>query len=382
MFSNRTNWHTEINPLSELLSSLKGKGEFIYDLTESNPTHCNFSYLKKDILKPLMNLKTLSYEPNPRGLLEAREAVCEYYTEKGIKVSPDQIFLTPSTSDAYQYLFRLLANTNDTVLSPSISYPLFDYLAELNDVSLDKYELEYKDGWQYRFEGAESEKAKAVLIVNPNNPTGNFVTSKEKGQLNKICKESGAALIVDEVFLDYGVKDLGDAESFAGNGEVLTFTLSGVSKVLGLPQMKLSWIVISGPEEKRREATKRLEIIADTFLSVISASQHALSQWLEKREEIQKEIKMRIAQNRLFLEKVLGPEKFLKSEGGWYSLLKLNSGLKDDKTAYNLLQEKRVYVHPGYFFDFSETNVLVLSLLPEEKIFKCAAGRMVETLNG
>ena len=378
-FSNRTNWHTELNPLSKLLLSFKEKGEFIYDLTESNPTHCNFSYLKDDILKPLLNSKTLSYEPDPKGLLKAREGVCKYYSEKGIKVSPDQIFLTPSTSDAYQYLFRLLADTKDTILSPSVSYPLFDYLAELNDVSLDKYELEYEDGWQYRFESAESENAKAILVVNPNNPTGNFVSSKERDQLNRICKKNDTPLIVDEVFLDYGVND---AESFSENSEALTFTLSGVSKVLGLPQMKLSWIVISGPEEKRHEAVKRLEIIIDTFLSVNAASQHALCEWFKKREEIQKEIKGRITQNRIFLEETVGVEKLFKSDGGWYSILKLNFGLKDDETAYNLLKDKRVYVHPGYFFDFSGGDIVVLSLLPEEKIFKNAIGKVAETLNG
>jgi len=374
-FSKRTDWRTEPNELTALLNSLKEKGERVIDLTESNPTQCNFSYLNSDILNSFLNNNNLNYQPDPKGLLKTREIISKYYLEK---ISPQQIFLTASTSDSYQYIFRLLTNVNDIILTPQISYPLFDYLSVLNDIQLKKYSLRLDEVWRYDFKNLKSNNAKALLIVNPNNPTGNFVQKKERDELNHFLKKQGAALVADEVFYDYNWKNEREFQSFAGNDEVLTFTLSGASKVLGLPQMKLSWIAVSGPDELVRKASERLEIISDTYLSISTPIQNALPLWLEKKEAIQNEIKSRISKNRACLEKKFSSNKLIEAEGGWSSVLRANADSSDEDLALKLLEKEKVYVHPGYFFDFEAENFLVLSLLPEPKVFEEGIGRILK----
>jgi len=359
-FSKRTNWADSSNALSQLLSSKRKNKEKILDLTESNPTRCGF------------NSENIPYDPDPHGLLEAREAVCRYYADKKTRVTPDQIFLTAGTSEAYAFLFRLLADPRDRILAPEPSYPLLDYLAGLNDVLLQKYLLKYDGGWGMDLDSIVG-AGKAIVVVNPNNPTGNFVKRHERDELNRMAKTREMAIISDEVFLDFAFDDRrGPPPTFAGNGDALTFTMSGISKILGLPQMKLSWIVVSGPEDLKRQAIEKLELIADTYLSVSTPSQKALPKWLENREKITGEILKRVRKNRSALREYLRDNKsvrLLDAEGGWYAVLEIDSLKNDEELALDLLKNKNVFVHPGYFFDFPKGNFLVLSLLPEPKIF-------------
>ena len=384
MFSKRTNWETQPNPLSQSLSKLRKKGETVFDLTESNPTRCGFQYLNSKILETFSNSKNLSYEPDSRGLLEARTAICGYYSQKGITLKPDQVFLTASTSEAYTHLFRLLANSGDKMLVPGYGYPLFGFLAELNDVELTQYALSYDTAWHIDFSSLRGNNTRAVIVVNPNNPTGNFIHKYEKKMLNEFCQANQSALISDEVFLDYAYEENFDrVPSFAGNDSVLTFTLSGVSKILGLPQMKLSWIVVNGPREKKDKAIERLEIISDTYLSVSTPSQRALSSWLQLQPEIQKEILSRVLENRDLLKKTMSGQnkiKILNTEGGWYAVLEIDSSRTDEEIALGLLEKDHVYVHPGYFFDFHSGTFLVLSLLPPKDIFQEGIRRLSENI--
>ncbi len=365
-FSKRTDWATSSNKISKLLSDKRKNKEKILDLTESNPTRCGF------------NSENILYDPDPHGLWEAREAVCRYYADKKTKVTPDQIFLTASTSEAYAFLFRLLANPGDSILAPEPSYPLFDYLAGLNDVSLRKYALRYEEEWRINLDsiaaaGLKPALTKAIIVVNPNNPTGNFVKRHERDELNRMAKTRETAIISDEVFLDFAFDNfVGVSQTFAGNRDALTFTLGGISKILGLPQMKLSWIVVSGPEDLKRQAIEKLELIADTYLSVSTPSQKALPEWLGNREQITGEILKRVRGNRNTLREHLRDKKsmrLLEAEGGWYAVLEVDSPKNDEELALDLLKNKNVFVHPGYFFDFPKGNFLVLSLLPEPKIF-------------
>lgn len=372
-FSKRSEWDARPNPLSMLLAEKRLRNEKLLDLTESNPTRCNFKFYKDfDVL--LLSAENLRYDPDPRGLLKAREAVCRYYAEKGITVVPEQIFLTAGTSEAYHFLFRLLTDAGEAVCCAEPGYPLFDTLAGLNDASLKKYRLKAEENWAIDFPSLETalRGCRAVLTVHPNNPTGNYVSKEEKTTLNALCAKSGCALIADEVFLDFFWK--GSApKSFAANREALTFTLSGVSKILGLPQMKLAWIVVSGPEAERLEAIRRLEVIADAYLSVNTLSQNALGSWLGGREAIHQEILSRVKANRSWLQKALQKKdkgELLPGEGGWYAAFRYQDPKNDEEMALHLLRKKNLLVHPGYFFDFGSDDIIVLSLLPEEKVFE------------
>ncbi len=370
-FSRRTDWPKNQNPLTTILEKKRAAGEFILDLTESNPTRCHFSYANPQWLAPLTNPNNLLYEANPKGLLEARQAVARYYASKKILVQPEQIFLTASTSEAYSFLLRLLCDAGDKIAVSRPGYPLFDYLAALNDVDLLSYRLNYENGWRLdekSLSEAFKQNPKALAIVHPHNPTGHQIQDSEKNQIESLCRQNGAALISDEVFLDYSE---GETFSFAGANQALTFTVSGISKILGFPQMKLSWIVVSGPKILAEEAGERLEIIADTYLSVNTPSQRALSEWLAQAPAVQKEIWARICANRKHLEISVKNHPTLKSlvaPAGWYAILA--TGLRDERAAIDLLTLKNTLVHPGYFFDFEEDDLLVLSLLPETSVFK------------
>ncbi len=383
MFSKRTEWPLQPNRFTVLLEEMRKSGMPILDLTESNPTRCGFRYLSQEILTPLTNPRNLQYDPSPKGMIQAREAVAGYYAGKGISVSPEQIFLTASTSESYTFLFRLLCDPQDHFLASRPSYPLFDYLAALNDVALNPYLLKYRGKWEMEEESfikAISPKARGVIIVNPNNPTGTFLKQRDLNFLNRIGREKKLSLISDEVFLDYAFADSrGWVKSCADNQDILTFALSGISKILGLPQMKLAWIVVSGPKDLRQGAIQRLEVIADTYLSVNTPVQNALASWLQEIPSIQKEILERVSRNRRFLleqcEKT-DRAKCLHSEGGWHAVLRVE-GIDEEKFILRLLEKERVMVHPGYFFDFDpEESHLVLSLLPSPDIFKQGVGRL------
>ncbi len=360
---------------SRLLELKKKAGLPLWDLSESNPTRCGFASLEPRLLESLRDPRNLGYEPDPQGLLEAREAVCSYYADKGVAVSPEQVFLTSSTSEAYTYLFHLLADPADEILCVSPGYPLFDHLGCMADVKLRRLHTSYDQGWEldaHKIEESRGPKTKALILVNPNNPTGHYPQ----------LLEGSLPLISDEVFLDFNLQGAAPSgrgpKSAASLGQTLTFTLSGVSKILGLPQMKLSWIVVSGPKELRHEACRRLEFIADAYLSVNTPSQRALSVWLERRNLFIEEARLRILSNLKIAEEILrgsSPE-LLRPQGGWYALLRLHGRLNDEEAAIQLLQERDVLVHPGFFFDFEEENFLVLSLLPQESVFRQGMERL------
>jgi len=300
IFSKRTNWAKKPNPLAQKLQELRTTGAEFIDLTQSNPTQCQFGYLNKKLLAPFSNTENLTYDPHPRGLEEARTAICEYYRKRNVQLSPDQIVLTSGTSEAYGFLFRLLTNPGDALLTPIPSYPLLDYLGDLNDITFDHYSLNYKQGWRMDMEKLKSSvhaKTKALLLIHPNNPTGHFILDEERDELIQISRRHSLPLISDEVFLDFAFSSPSETRSFAETKDVLSFTLSGISKVLGLPQMKLSWIVVNGPEDAKQEALSRLEIIADTHLSVATPVQRTLPEWFKVQAPIQEEIRSRVNQN-------------------------------------------------------------------------------------
>lgn len=374
-FARRTQWALSPNKLISALDELKNADTPIIDLTQSNPSRCEFTSINKDLLPALNNTDNLSYEPSPRGSLKAREAVCQYYQTKNISINSEQVFLTSSTSEVYTYLFRLLADAHDHVLFPRPSYPLFPFLVDINDLVMDTYPLVYADGWRLDVDQLEREvtsKTKAVVLVNPNNPTGSFIHKDELKKLNDVCQKYNLAIISDEVFYDFAFDD-GHYVSLANHHDGLTFSLGGLSKTLGLPQMKLAWIIVNGPQATVDQAVERLEVIADTYLSVNTPVQNALSVWLSKCNQIQQEIKTRVRLNLEYLSKMAGSVsqcQLLKSQGGWYAVVKISDAIDEEELALTLLKEDHVYVHPGYFFDFDEGAHLIISLLPKADVFQ------------
>jgi len=380
-FSERTNWNTEESALARA-HRLRVQAELpVADLTASNPTRCGFSY-DAGMLAAMGDNRALDYDPQPRGLLAAREAVCAYYADHGAAVEPEQVVLTTSTSEAYSYLFRLLCDTGSEVLVPQPGYPLFDFLAGLDDVRLKAAPLVYDYGWQMDPEGFHrviTEKTRAIVLVHPNNPTGHWTKPWEAKELARLCRQNDLSLIVDEVFLDYGIE--GEAASFAaGLEDVPVFVVSGLSKICGLPQMKAAWIVAAGP--RRVEALDRLEVIADTFLSMNAPVQWAMGKWLAEREGIQRQIRARVRANLAELDRQLRGQQAverLKVEGGWYAVLRIPALQPDEQTVLDLLAEG-VWVHPGYFFGMEESSWLVLSLLTEVSEFRTGVTRTLAYL--
>ena len=342
----------------------RASGRRLLDLTVSNPTLCGFTYDAEKILRPLGGVEALTYDPDPRGMRSAREAVAGYYSDHEAEIDPDAVVLTTSTSEGYGYLFRLLCDAGDEVLIAQPSYPLFDFLADLEDVQLRSYPLFYDYGWWIDFAELERRigpRTRAIVVVHPNNPTGHATSVAERERLEEICARHGLALIVDEVFLDY---PLGDEEikSFAvGPHPALTFVLSGMSKVAGLPQMKAGWIVGLGPEGVRREAMGRLEVIADTFLSMNAPVQLALPIWLAGRRGIQGQILERIRTN--YSRAVDCGVEVLRLEAGWSAILRLPRVGVDGEVAERLLRKMDVVVHPGSFYGIAEGGQVVVSLI-------------------
>jgi len=374
MFAKRTNWNLTPNRLSEALAAHRAAGKPLLDLTISNPTECGFEYDSSAILDALSNPAALSYEPNPKGLGSARRAVAGYYADRGDDVAVEDIILTTSTSEAYSYVFRTLCDPGDEFLIPSPSYPLFDFLAEIQDVNLVRYPLPYDHGWQIDFhslERAVTPRTRGVIIVHPNNPTGHFAKPAEIAKLNSISSERGLAIIADEVFLDFELEGSRPA-SFAANSGAPTFTLSGLSKICGLPQMKAAWLVASGPREWKREALARLEVIADTYLSVNAPVQLAIPKFLEGRHSFQEQAMSRIRRNLAELDRQLAAQKAvsrLKVEGGWCAVLRVPATGSDEDLAIELLTTNGVSVHPSHFYEFPAEGYLVVSLLTPEQTF-------------
>jgi alanine-synthesizing transaminase len=385
-FARRTNWELRRNRLSEALDAHRASGRELLDLTASNPPEAGLSYNAQEILQAFGNRCALEYHPEPKGLLLARRAVCEYYDEvsqrsaAGDKVSSERLILTTSTSEAYTYAFRLLCDPGDEVLIPTPSYPLFEYLAGLQDVKLVPYPLFYDHGWQIDFHSlrrAISPRTRAIILVNPNNPTGSYVSANEQRELNAVCAGRDLALIVDEVFLDYSLT--GPKASYAFNRDALTFTLSGISKISGLPQMKLAWLALSGPDEQVESALACMEVIADTYLSMSAPVQLAAPALLAQRHSIQKQLGRRVKCNLAELDAQLGRGMVsrLEVQGGWYAVLRVPRLRSDEELAIALIERENVLVQPGYFYDFHSEGYIVISLITPEDTFREGLRRML-----
>lgn len=371
--SERTRWHLEDNALSRAAAEARRRGP-ILDLTESNPTRAGLAP-GSEMLGELSHPRAATYEPLALGHEDAREAICAYYRDRGATVDRGRIVLSASTSEAYAWLFKLLCDRDDAVLVPQPSYPLFDYLATLEDVRLVPYPLMREENFRIDLQALErsiDERTRAILLVHPNNPTGTLVRPEEADALERIATEHGLALIVDEVFGDYAER----AFTFAGRGRAVTFVLSGLSKVVAMPQVKLGWIVAEGPGLD--DAFSRLELIADTYLSVGTPIQRALPSILENRAPVQAAIRARVAENLRALDQALVATpsvRRLPLDGGWSVVLEVPRTRED--WAETLVRDVGVLVHPGYFFDFEREGVLVISLLPEPTTFARATAAML-----
>ena len=383
-FSARTGWDVRESGFAKAIREARAAGRRLIDLTVSNPTVCGLEYDVEGILEPLRDVRAMTYDPDPRGMRSAREAVAGYYVNHGAVVDPDSVVMTTSTSEGYGYLFRLLCDAGDEVLVAQPSYPLFDFLADLEDVKLRPYPLFYDYGWWIDFAELErriGSRTKAIVVVHPNNPTGHGTKAAERARLEEICSRHGLALIVDEVFLDYPIAADGEMRSFAvGPHPVLTFVLSGMSKISGLPQMKVGWIVGLGPEAVRREAMGRLEVIADTFLSMNAPVQLALPVWLAGRGGIQRQILERVREN--YLAAVESGVEVLRLEAGWSAVLRLPQMSSEGEMADRLLRELGVVVHPGSFYGIAETGRVVVSLIGQAGEFSVGMGRIAGWAKG
>lgn len=386
-FARRTNWEFSRNLLSKALEEHRASGREVLDLTASNPPDAGLAYDAPAMLSAFSNPQVLEYHPEPKGLLPARRVVCEYYgdvaerTRSGGSIDPERVILTTSTSEAYTYAFRLLCDPGDEVLIPTPSYPLFEYLAGLQDVKLVPYALFYDHGWHidtHALRKAISGRARAILVVNPNNPTGSYIKENERRYLNAVCAEHDLALIVDEVFLDYSLT--GPQPSFALNGDALTFTLSGISKISGLPQMKLAWAAVSGPAEKVEPALARMEVIADTYLSMSTPVQLAAPVLLAQRHSIQEQLGRRVRCNLAELDRQVGGGMVsrLTVEGGWYAVLRVPRVRSDEELAISLLKKEDVLIQPGYFYDFHSEGYVVVSLITPESTFSEGLRRLLQ----
>ncbi|WP_232296119.1 pyridoxal phosphate-dependent aminotransferase [Terriglobus sp. TAA 43] len=349
------------------------------DLTVSNPTRCGFDYsaIPLDVLAAKASLH---YDASSLGTQSARVAVAGMFPS----LDAEQILLTASTSEAYGFLFKLLCEPGDAVLVPSPSYPLFDLLARLHDVELIKYPLVYHDGWQIdpaSLDAAVTERTRAIVAIHPNNPTGHYCSESDRAALYGLANRHRLPLIVDEVFLDYGVE--GRGETFAqAEASALTFVLGGLSKLLAMPQMKLAWTAVCGPARQVHEAMHRLEIIADTFLSVGTPVQTAVPAWLSVRHKIQVQIQQRVSANLAALDLCIQGTVVsrLKLEGGWCAVLRIPAVADDVELAIRLLEETRVAVHPGSFYCFPSRGWLVVSLLGNPEQLTAGLQRMLPRL--
>jgi alanine-synthesizing transaminase len=388
MFSERTNWKLAENRFTQALEQVRSRGTRVVDLTVSNPTRAGLHYDERATLGALASPRALDYDPEPKGLREARESVAEYYRDEHEvrDLDADQIVLTTSTSEGYTFVFRLLCNAGDELLVPKPSYPLFEFLADLQDVRLVPYELIYDHGWQMDFPSLEkgvTERTRGVVVVHPNNPTGSYVQAAELEMLNSFCREHGLAVIADEVFLDYRLGN-GAQQSFAENREVLTFTLSGLSKIAAMPQMKVAWVVTSGPQNQAAEAMGRLEVIADTYLSMNAPIQWATPALLSQRRNLQQQLLRRLQNNLAELDRQLAGQQAcqrLNVEGGWHAVLRVPVTLSDEELAIELMREKSVLLHPGHFYDFPSDGYLVLSLITPDEEFVAGMRAVVEKLS-
>ena len=363
-------------------------GDAIIDLTESNPTRVDLDY-PTDLLASLADARGLIYAPHPLGLADARQAIAADYERRGVAVRPDRVVLTASTSEAYSLLFKLLAAPGDEVLVPRPSYPLFDHLAALDGLVARPYDLDYHGEWSIDFgsvERALTARTRALLVVHPNNPTGSFVSKGEIERLAKTCTRRDVAIVADEVFADYELEpgSAREAGSTLTRDDVLVFALGGLSKSIGLPQVKLGWIALSGPSALVSEALRRLELICDTYLSVSTPVQLSARELLARGAAVRTKIADRITANHRQLAELVASVpscRLLRSAGGWYEVVQVPTLQSEEDLVVDLLN-RGVLTHPGYFFDFPRESFLILSLLPVERSFAEGVARLLFPFSG
>jgi alanine-synthesizing transaminase len=381
LFSQRTPDDLSHNRITRALESKTGK-EWL-DLTESNPTRCGFDY-PPELLAALNQPQNLIYDPHPFGHPQARQAVANYLTSKGFQVDPDHLLLTASTSEAYSYLFKVLGNPGDSFLVPTPSYPLLEPLAQLESVELAHFPLRRKTGWPVDWQVLEkvsSTRCKGLVVVNPQNPCGSFLSPEDEKALQSFCGKKDMAYISDEVFADFAYP----GQSFVRqiDPEVLSFRLGGLSKSLGMPQLKLAWMVFEGPRKILAECKERLELIADTYLSVNTPVQMALEELLRFAPRFQEQLSRRVLANRAFLTEKLEREPRVRlwpAQGGWYALLEVTGKARDEDWVLELLEQQGVLIQPGGYYNFPKGCFLVLSLLPKPEIFQEGVSRFCRFL--
>jgi len=370
------------NELTALLDRKRRAGDRILDLTESNPTRAGLGGAGPAELRALADAGGAGYEPHPRGAPAAREAIARYYEERGsAPLSPDDLVLVASTSEAYAHLFRLLCEPGDEILVPRPSYPLFEPLASLEDVRVEHYRLAYHKGWRLDLdsvEGALSSRTRAIVVVQPNNPTGSCFSPGEMAAVESLCAEREIAIISDEVFGDFPwAPSAAPLPTLLGERRALTFVLSGLSKLCGMPQLKLAWIALAGPGTARSEALRGLEWIADLFLSVSTPVQLALPRLLEARRPFQAAVRTRLGRNLARLREghpAGAAFEILEGEGGWSAVLAMPARSGD--VALEVLAKHDVLVHPGHFYDSAQDGSVVVSLLPETQVFEEGVSRL------
>ena len=388
-FSRRTRWNLAPNRLSAVLDEARRAGRALVDLTESNPTRCDFPSTAA-LVRELGDARGTSYEPHPLGHVEAREAIAKHHAARGAHpqgIDPSRVVASASTSEAYGWLFKLLCDRDDAVLVPRPSYPLFDWLAAMEDVRLVPYPLVREEKWRVDLDAVEravDDRTRAILIVHPNNPTGSFTRRDDAEGLERIADRHGLALVVDEVFADYALGALPSDRlpTFAGRSSVLTFVMSGLSKVAALPQLKMGWTLVQGPDDVARDAMARLEMIADTYLSVATPVQRALPKILESIAPLQDAIRARVAANLRALDDAIarknGLIRRLPIDGGWYAILEVPRTVDEDAWVETLVRQDGVIVHPGYFFELDREGCLVVSLIVQTDSFRPAIERVIE----
>lgn len=387
LYSRRLSWSAAPNRLSEAITDLRRSGRALLDLSISNPTQAGLVYPHSEIAAALGRIKTFAYNPDARGLAEARAAVAQDYFSRSVRVAPDRILLTASTSEAYGHLFKLLCDVGDEILIPLPSYPLFEFLASLENVRAVPYHLRYDGNWHVdiaSLEGKLSSRTRAIVVVNPNNPTGSVLKRDEAAQLASVAQNRGVAIISDEVFLDYPLRPSRDVlNTFIGTTDALTFSLGGLSKSAGMPQVKLGWIVVNGLEPAVRKATERLELILDTYLSVNTPVALALPDLLGAGKAVREQIQRRIADNYEALRELLNdsPAGALPAEAGWSAIVQLPRTRPEEEWALSLLREENVITQPGYFFDMPSEAFLVVSLITPPDIFREGIRRLAALLS-
>jgi alanine-synthesizing transaminase len=378
VFSSRVPVDRSTNRLHRAIERLRSSGTDLIDLTLSNPTSAGIPY-PPNLLSPLASGNGLLFQPAPFGLPAAREAVA-----RSLNAGADQILLTASTSEAYSLLFKLLCDPGDTILAPTPSYPLLEFLAPLDAVRAIPWRLDYHGVWSIDVESirvAADARTRAIVVVNPNNPTGSYVKRSELDALSAFCAERGIAIIGDEVFYDFPLGERPrDAVRVIDQSDALAFSLGGLSKSAGLPQLKLGWIAVTGPGPLVNGALERLEIIADTYLSVATPVQLAAPALIEAGARIRAGILERLRANATTLAREAARHPSVRPlpiEGGWYGVLQIPSIEPEEDLVVDLLERDHVIVHPGYFFDFPRDGHLVVSLLPQQELFADGVSRTI-----